>query len=86
MVPPEKHLLISMSSLYIKWFHQKYPNVKLEQSKSGKYVLEALNGIQGDKSIGRKWFTLVKRLLKQFRFKMCLVEPSLFDTKKKMAS
>jgi hypothetical protein len=78
MIPPEERLLISMPPLYLTWFREKYPNVKLEESRSGKYILEALNGIQGDKSIGRKWYTLVKRLLEQFGFKMCLVEPSLF--------
>jgi hypothetical protein len=63
---------------YKAWFKAKYPNVKWEESPSGKYVLELLNGLQGDKSIGRKWYLLLKRFLLKFGFHMCIQEPSLF--------
>ena len=78
LLPQEERLIITMPPLYKKWFQSKYPNVKWEESPSGKYVLELLNGLQGDKSIGRKWYKLLKRFLERFGFKMCLFEPSLF--------
>ena len=78
LLPQEERLIITMPPLYKKWFQSKYPNVKWEESPSGKYVLELLNGLQGDKSIGRKWYKLLKRFLERFGFKMCLYEPSLF--------
>jgi hypothetical protein len=56
----------------------RYPRVKLDHSKSGRYVLQLLNGLQGDKSIGRKWYLLLKKLLEKFGFLMCPQEPSLF--------
>jgi hypothetical protein len=37
-----------------------------------------LNGLQGDKSIGRKWYLLLKDLLEQFGFIACPQEPALF--------
>jgi hypothetical protein len=39
----EERLIITMPPLYKKWFQSKYPNVKWEESPSGKYVLELLN-------------------------------------------
>eukprot|EP00956_Cyclotella_meneghiniana_P015482 scaffold23804_cov48-Cyclotella_meneghiniana.AAC.2 len=50
----------------------------LPESESGKCVLRILNGIQGDKSIGRKWYLLLKKLLENFGFKCCHTEPSAF--------
>jgi hypothetical protein len=55
LLPQEERLIITMPPLYKKWFQSKYPSAKWEESPSGKYVLELLNGLQGDKSIGRKW-------------------------------
>jgi hypothetical protein len=78
LIPPEERLLITMPPHYKAWFKSKYPNVKWEESPSGKYVLELLNGLQGDKSIGRKWYLLLKRFLLNFGFHMCIQEPSLF--------
>lgn len=78
LVPPEKRLIISMPPFYRTWFEDKYPEVKWEHSPSNKYVLEVLNGIQGDKSIGRRWYLLLKRLLEDFGFACCISEPSLF--------
>ena len=78
LLPPEERLLIMMPPHYKKWFQSRYPNVKWDESPSGKYVLELLNGLQGDKSIGRKWYLLLKTFLEKFGFKKCLPEPSLF--------
>ena len=78
LLPPEERLIITMPPRYKKWFQSRYLNVKWEESPSGKYVLELLNGLQGDKSIGRKWYLLLKRFLLKFGFKMCICEPSLF--------
>eukprot|EP00956_Cyclotella_meneghiniana_P008309 scaffold11091_cov47-Cyclotella_meneghiniana.AAC.1 len=78
MVPPEDRLVISMPPFYRKWFQEKYPEVKWEHSPSNKYVLEVINGLQGDKGIGRRWYLLLKRLLEDFGFVCCISEPSLF--------
>jgi len=78
LIPEDERVIISMPPLYRKWFTQKYPNVKWEHSPSGKYVLQLLNGLQGDKSIGRKWYLLLKKLLEKFGFVPCIQEQSLF--------
>lgn len=78
LLPQEERLIITMPPFYRTWFQNKYPNVKWEESPSGKYVLELLNGLQGDKSIGRKWYLLLKKFLLKYGFKVCLPEPSLF--------
>ena len=78
LIPEDERLIITMPPLYRKWFQKTYPNVKWEHSPSGKYVLQLLNGLQGDKSIGRKWYLLLKRLLEEFGFVSCIQEPSLF--------
>jgi hypothetical protein len=78
LIPQEERLIISMPPMYKTWFKSKYPNVKWDEPPSGKYVLELLNGLQGDKSIGRKWYLLLKKFLLKFGFKVCLQEPSLF--------
>jgi hypothetical protein len=78
LIPEEERLVIACPPRYIKWFKRRYPNVKLQHSPSGKYILQLLNGLQGDKSIGRKWYLLLKDLLEQFGFKACPQEPALF--------
>eukprot|EP00956_Cyclotella_meneghiniana_P029504 scaffold71543_cov60-Cyclotella_meneghiniana.AAC.2 len=67
-----------MPPFYRKWFQEKYPEVQWEHSPSNKYVLEVINGIQGDKGIGRRWYLLLKALLLDFGFVCCVSEPSLF--------
>ena len=37
-----------------------------------------IKGLQGDKSIGRKWYLLIKKLLESFGFVACPVEPTLY--------
>jgi hypothetical protein len=56
MLPGHERVTIMMSPRYKKGFKSRYPNVKWEESPSNKYILELLNGLQGDKSIGRKWY------------------------------
>jgi len=41
-------------------------------------VLKLLNGLQGNKSIGRKWYLLLKEILELFGFIVCPQQPSLF--------
>ena len=77
-LPQEERLLIHMPPKYLKWFKMRYPDIKLEHSPSGKWVLELLNGLQGDKGIGRKWYLLLKSFLLKFGFSICIHEPSLF--------
>ena len=78
IIPEEELLTIHAPPNYLHWFKNKYPTVKIPASKSDKYVLRILNGIQGDKSIGRKWYLLLKKLLENFGFKCCPTEPSVF--------
>ena len=52
IIPEEELLTIHAPPNYLQWFRNKYPTVKIPASKSDKYVLRILNGIQGDKSIG----------------------------------
>ena len=78
LLPQDERLIISTPPKYMKWFRMRYPAVKIAPSPSGKYVLELLNGLQGDKSIGRKWYLLLKTFLSNFGFATCIHEPSLF--------
>ena len=67
-----------MPPRYMQWFQANYPKVKLDKSPSNKYVLQLLRGLQGDKSIGRKWYLLLKDILTKFGFYQCVEEPALY--------
>lgn len=78
LLPIEERLVIACPPKYVEWFKTRYPKVKLPDSPSGRYILQLLNGLQGDKSIGRKWYLLLKNLLQKFGFVVCPPEPSIF--------
>ena len=77
---PEKDCLIIRAPFgYVNWFQHTFPNIKINKSPSGKYVLQIMGrGLQGDKCIGRRWYLLLKKLLEKFGFSNCLPEPALF--------
>lgn len=78
MLKHADRLTIAMPPFYKQWFEKKYPRHKLRQSPSGKYVLQLLKGLQGDKSIGRKWYLLLQSVLEAYGFISCLSEPALY--------
>ena len=79
----EKHrVIVTMPPLYLDWFRKEYPNYKIDRSPSGKYVLQALKGLQGDKKIGRAWYLLLKKLLEKFGCVQCLEELALYKYEK----
>jgi hypothetical protein len=62
----------------VEWFKKTYPDIKIDPSKSGKYVLQTINGMQGRKDAGRNWYLLLKQILEAFDFHMCPNEPAMF--------
>jgi len=56
-----------------------YPDVKLKQSASGKYVLQTINGMQGRKDAGRSWYLLLRDIFHDFALYECPAEPALFS-------
>ena len=62
----------------MEWFKETYPDIKLPESLSNKYVLQTINGIQGRKDAGRSWYLLLRLILEDFGMKMCPAEPALF--------
>jgi hypothetical protein len=77
-IKPEQRLFVTAPPLYIQWFKETYPDIKLEQAPDGKYVLQTINGMQGRKDAGRNWYLLLKEILEDFGFKYCPAEPALF--------
>ena len=69
---------IIKNGLNPKAVKDRYPNIKLPESLSSKYVLQTINGMQGGKDAGRSWYLLLKSILLDFGFKMCPAEPALF--------
>ena len=67
-IPLEKRIFIEAPVLYVEWFEQTYPDIKFEKSKSGKYVLQTINGMQGCKDAGQNWYLLLKSILEDFDF------------------
>ena len=82
LVEDDERLIITCPPFYLSWFKRNYPEINLLPSASGKYVLEIQRGLQGDKSIGRKWYLLVKRLLEKFGFVQCHPEPAVYKYEK----
>ena len=74
---PEKRIFITAPPLYIEWFKETYPDIKLPKN-DGKWVLQTINGMQGRKDAGRNWYLLLKNILEDFGFSMCPAEPALF--------
>ena len=55
MIPIEKCLYITLSPYYLEWFTETWPEVQLEPDENNQYVVQTLNGIQGQKEVGRSW-------------------------------
>ena len=66
LVEDHEHLIINCPPFYIPWFTHNYPEVVIAHSPSGNYVLEIQRGLQGNKSVHRKWSLLIKHLVEQF--------------------
>ena len=50
----------------------------MQHSPSGQYVLQLLKGLQGDKAIGRDWYLLLVRIIRELEFIPCPAEPAVF--------
>lgn len=77
LVEKEK-VVVTIPPYYMEWFAREFPSYRIDNSPSGKYVLQALKGLQGDRKIGRKWYLLLKQLLCAFGCIQCLDEPALY--------
>ena len=79
MIPPEKRIWIALPPRYMQWFKKTYPDVEVEFSKSGKYAMQTMTGMQGEKDAGTGWYMQLKDNLENgFDMKTCLAEPALF--------
>ena len=64
--------------MLLYWFEKTYPNIKFDKSKSGRYVLQTINSMQGRKDASCSWYLLLKEILEDFGFHVCPNEPALF--------
>lgn len=64
--------------LYMTWLKHYYQKTEIRRGPSGKLVIEAFKGVQGDRSIGRNWFLLLRRLFRSFKLLPCPQEQALF--------
>ena len=78
MVPEDERCVLHLPPYYMEWFTREYPGYKLDTSPSGRYVLVAMKGIQGEKPVGRKWYLLIKKILRKFNCISCPEEPALY--------
>ena len=58
----QKSRSIAVPLFCIDWFKQFFPNVKFNVSKTG-YILQACNGMQGDKAAGGNWHIVLDKVL-----------------------
>ena len=82
LIPEEKRVITSVPPYYMSWFRREFPEIKLEHSPSGRYVLQAMKGLQGDKQIGRQWYHLCKMLFEKFGLLPCWQESALYRYQK----
>ena len=54
LIPAKDRACVTLPNFYMEWFKREYPQYELEASPSGKYVLQAQKGLQGDKQIGQQ--------------------------------
>ena len=55
LVEPEDRVVVTLPNFYMEWFRQEYPDYVIDESPSGKYVVQSQRGLQGDRAIGRKF-------------------------------
>ena len=66
----------------MKWYKWRYPEHKFDESASGKYVVQILRGLQGDREIGRQWYLLLRTILVKFGCKQYPHELALYYWKR----
>jgi hypothetical protein len=78
LVPVEQRIVMSAPMFRLEWFQSPYPNCKIEPSSNGKYYVQAFNGVQGMKSIGRIWYKFMYVMLTKFGFSRFHGDHALF--------
>jgi len=68
LVPIEQRIVMSAPMFWLEWFQSRYPSCKIDPSSNGKYYVQAFNGVQGMKSIGRIWYKFMYVMLTKFGF------------------
>ena len=53
IIEKEKRIFMHLPPLYMTWLKHYYPKTEIRRGPSGKLVIEAFKGIQGDRSIER---------------------------------
>ncbi len=64
--------------MYAEWFVDTFPNAVFKKSKTGKCIVQTINGIQGRRDVDRSWYLLLKDIFEDFGLQPCLNEASLF--------
>ena len=82
LVPNSKRIVVRAPPLFMKWYRWRYPEHKYDESASGKYVIQILRGLQGDREIGRQWYLLLRTILVKFGCKQCPHELALYYWKR----
>ena len=78
IIEPSQRIFITSPFRYVDWFKDRYPDTKVRESKSGKYALQTINGMQGEKDAGANWYLTLVRIFQDFGLNKCPAEPALF--------
>ena len=82
LVPSHKRILVTSPPKFIQWYKWRYPEHKLPHSPSGRYAIQILRGLQGDREIGREWYLFLRTMLVKFGCKQCAQELALYYFKR----
>ena len=57
-----ERVLLTPPPFYLEWFNLRYPHLSISRD-DGPFCLQAVNGIQGTKDIGRVWNIVLRKIL-----------------------
>ena len=74
----KRQLFMKLPHQYKEWFYKTHPGYKYDMDPDDIYVLQTINKIQVRVDTGQSWYLLLKLILENSGFKMCLAKPALF--------
>ena len=69
LVPKDRRIVMHAPPFWLDWYRRTFPECKIKESVDGKYYVQAFNGLQGQKDIGRVWYTFMHKMLIIFGFR-----------------
>ena len=82
LVEVEDRVVVTLPNFYMEVSKWEYPEYAIEESPSGKYVVQPQHGIQGDQSIGQKFYLTINGHVEKFGLLPCPQETTLCTYRK----